>query len=161
MITAPTAEDRQTARFTFALWIWTLVAAFITAEAAAKLFAHDDGALNGWAFIWGLLAGALSVLPFWAVFGVGRQVLRNTVKLRTELAAESQAEAQRVAAEAQKTAADAQMKAAAAAAVAEAAAPVGSAPVAPAAPTVTRSTTVVPPASDPEPPPVPGSQPPA
>lgn len=76
MITAPTAEDRQTARFTFALWTWTLVAAFIAAEAAAKLFAHEDGALNGWAFIWGLLAGALSVLPFWAVFGVGRQVLR-------------------------------------------------------------------------------------
>jgi|GEM_PF-3709106 len=90
MMHKPTDEDASTSAFAAALWIWTIVIAIGTAitfgNAFARQSAYSGSSFNAGAAFGGLLVGAFSTIPFWALFSLAKHVLRNIIKLRTDLA---------------------------------------------------------------------------
>jgi len=87
----PSAEDRDTGNYTIAIVIWTAVVVFAGGFLFYNLIDMTDpqsglAGPSGWMFILGLLAGALVTLPVWAIYGLVKQHLRNTLKLREDLA---------------------------------------------------------------------------
>jgi len=88
---APSTEDRDTSNYTIAMVIWTFLAVVGTGFLFFYIFESVDsqtGAISHTPamFVLGMLAGALTTLPLWALFGLGLQLLRNTLKLRADLA---------------------------------------------------------------------------
>ena len=88
MMQKPTEIEQSTDTYKFALWTWTLLISALTGIALGYAFG-EEGAISGWWVVWGVLAGALSTLPLWALYGLGKRILHNLVKLRTDLAAVS------------------------------------------------------------------------
>jgi len=86
MATAPSAAEKSTVPYAFALWIWTVLAAVAVGLVAGYRFGNGDE-LDGWWFLWGAVAGALSTLPAWTLYWLGSQILRNVTALRRDVAA--------------------------------------------------------------------------
>ena len=85
MMQKPTYVEQSTGTYLTALWIWTVLASALSGIAFGHAF-RDGGTFSGWWVVWGAIAGALSTLPFWALYGLGRRILRNLIRLRTDLA---------------------------------------------------------------------------
>lgn len=91
MLRMPSEADRSTSVYAAAMWIWTAVAILATAIIAGTGWPNYDG-YNGisdmhWgAFFGGLVLGAFSTVPLWALYGLGKHIHRNVITLRTELA---------------------------------------------------------------------------
>lgn len=86
MIETPSELDKSTGPYKLALWIWTILASVITGIAFGYAFGEGT-TFAGWWVAWGVIAGALSTVPFWALYGLGGLILRNVNKLRSDLAA--------------------------------------------------------------------------
>jgi len=87
----PSAEDRDTGNYTIAIVIWTAVVVFAGGFIVSNSFTTVDAetgeeTVSALLFILGMLAGALATLPVWALYGLVKQHLRNTLKLREDLA---------------------------------------------------------------------------
>ena len=71
------------------LWTWTIIVVLATGIWAALIFGTIDpdsgqAELNGAAFLGGLVGGAFSTLPLWALFGLGAYVARKHRAARAE-----------------------------------------------------------------------------
>ena len=84
MMHKPTHEDKSTTPYAAALWIWTALVTIGTGMAFGNAFGDTLDFNYGWLF-WGLLVGAFSTTPFWVLYGLGTQVLRNLIILRNDL----------------------------------------------------------------------------
>lgn len=88
---APSSEDRDTANYTIAIVIWTFLMVVGTGFLAMYLFKSVDDQTGTESnspaiFVLGMIAGALVTLPVWGLYGLALQMLRNTLKLREDLA---------------------------------------------------------------------------
>ena len=86
MAKTPSEAEKSTGTYAFALWIWTVLAAIGVGLVSGYRFGNGEE-IDGWWFLWGAIAGALSTIPFWALYGLGGQTLRNLTALRRDIAA--------------------------------------------------------------------------
>jgi len=76
--------------YTGLLWLWTVVSALGTGLILGNLFASqvpfsDEAEFNSGAFVGGVIGGAISAIPVWALFGIGTRLLSNSAAIRAEL----------------------------------------------------------------------------
>jgi hypothetical protein len=90
MTPKPTADDRSTTPYAVVLGLYTLVVAVGFGVWFGNVFEDPDAVgFNVMAFMGGLLVGAFSTIPFWALFALGGHILRNVIKLREAVAHQS------------------------------------------------------------------------
>jgi len=88
MMRKPSHEDKSTTPYAAALWMWTALVTIGTGMAFANAFGEGPDFNFGW-LVWGLLAGAFSTTPIWALYGLGTHILGNVIKVREDLAAQA------------------------------------------------------------------------
>jgi len=90
MLTKPSQIETSLSGIAGALWLWTALVSIATGIAFGNIFAtehaYSDAEFSGGAFVAGLVAGAVSTVPLWALYNLGAKIQANLVAFRSQLA---------------------------------------------------------------------------